>query len=145
MRTVWSPIRDILQQHARLGRAVGEPTARTWGRRPERRGVLPRLDFAELPDAFVVRIDLPGVQKSDVRVRVADGNLHVEGEVPASSAERGDVQVHRSERPAGRFERVVPLPRQADADSVTAAMFDGVLTLRISKPAPDTGRVVPIE
>ena len=145
MRTVWSPIRDILQQHARLGRAVGEPTARTWGRQPERRGVLPRLDFAELPDAFVVRIDLPGVQKSDVQVRVADGNLHVEGEVPALLTERGDVQVHRSERHAGRFERVVPLPRQADADSVTAAMFDGVLTLRISKPAPDTGRVVPIE
>jgi len=145
MRTVWSPVRDILQRHARLGRAVGEPRVRTWGRPPERRGVLPRLDFAELPDAFVVRIDLPGVRKSDVQVRVADGNLHLEGELPALFAERVDVQVHRSERPAGRFERVVPLPTQADADSVTAAMSDGVLTLTVGKRSPDTGRIVPIE
>jgi HSP20 family protein len=106
---------------------------------------MPRLDFAERPQAFVVRIDLPGVRRQDVEVSVLEGNLEVRGCIPARSTEHEDVQVHRAERLSGPFRRVVPLPRQADGGSVSAAMSDGVLTITINKRTSDSGRVIPIE
>lgn len=144
MRTLWSPIRDILQRHARVGRAVGEPVARTWGRSPGRHGALPRLDFSERQDAFIVRIDLPGVRREDIVVAVAAGDLEIKGELPVFAV--GDeAQVRRSERPGGPFRRVVPIPRQADADSVSASMSDGVLTITMRKRGPDSERVIAVE
>jgi HSP20 family protein len=144
MRTLWSPIHDILQRHARLGRAIGQPIVRTWGRSPAPATAMPRLDFAEGPEAFIVRIDLPGVRKDDIDVSVADGNLEVSGQIP-TAPDRQDAQVHRSERPSGPFRRVVPLPRQADVEDVRASMADGVLTIRIARRTPDTGRAIPVE
>ncbi len=144
MRTRWSPIRDILQRHARVGRAVGEPVARMWGRPSGRRRALPRLDFSESRDAFIVRIDLPGIQRESVAVAVAGGNVEIKGEIPAFAA-GDDVQIRRSERPSGPFRRVIPLPRQADADSISASMSDGVLTVTMGKRAPDNGRTIRVE
>jgi HSP20 family protein len=144
MRADWSPIRDILQRHARFGRAIGEPAARSWGGPSRRRRSMPHLDVSESHDAFIVRIDLPGVTREAVSVAVAAGNLEIKGELPAPPA-GDDGQVLRAERPNGPFHRVVPLPRQADTDSISASISEGVLTITVQKRAPDTGRTVAVE
>ena len=61
MRTLWSATRDLLQLHARRGRALGDPLMRRWGAPASGSRTMPPLDFCETPEAFIIRIDLPGV------------------------------------------------------------------------------------
>jgi HSP20 family protein len=105
---------------------------------------MPHLDVSESRDAFIVRIDLPGVAREDVSVSVAAGNLEIKGELPAPFSDDNG-RLLRAERPNGPFHRIVPLPRQADTDSVSASMSEGVLTISVQRRGPDTGRIVAVE
>jgi HSP20 family protein len=105
---------------------------------------MPHLDFSESRDAFIIRIDLPGVQSEDVSIEVAGGNVQIKGQIPTLAA-GDDVRVRRSERPSGPFQRLIPLPRQADAESVNASMSNGVLSVTMKKQVPAGGRIIPIE
>ncbi len=94
-------------------------------------GWAPALDVRETADEYLVLVDLPGVKEQDVRVEFANQVLSISGtRVPV---ETGDAQ--RIERPYGSFYRTLTLPEGIDADSIVAEYTDGVLTLRIPKPA----------
>jgi len=143
MRSIWSPMREMMQLHARLGRALGDPLVRGWGARRRRQPMMPPLDVAETKDAFLVRLDVPGLRRDELEITVDEGHLQIAGEAPGPG--RGDGQVvRRSERFHGPFRRVVPMPRQADGDSVEASLSDGVLTVTVNKRVPDGGRKVEI-
>lgn len=144
MRIVWNSTRDWLQLHARLGRALGGPAVRRWASSAQRLPATPPLDFSETAEAFVIRLDLPGVRKQDLEVKVADGLLEVAGEVPAWSHEDRAARPRRLERFRGPFRRVVPLPRQANTEGIRATLEQGVLTLTIAKGVPDGGRKIDI-
>jgi HSP20 family protein len=144
MRMIWSPTRDLLQLHARLGRALGDPVVRRW-RRPSRpAATMPALDFSETRESFLIRVDLPGLTRDEVEVNVADGSLEIAGQVPPSGRGEHDAQPRRIERFSGRFRRVVPLPRGANADAIQATLEQGVLTLQIPRAAPPGGRRIDI-
>jgi len=140
MRMIWSPTRDLLQLHARLGRALGDPVVRRWQRPSRPTATMPALDFSETRESFLIRVDLPDLTRDEVEVQVVDGALQIAGTVPAPAAEEPDTQPRRLERFTGPFRRVVPLPRSANADAITATLEQGVLTLRIPKAAPPGGR-----
>jgi HSP20 family protein len=140
MRIHLSPTRELLQRHARLGRALGDPTVRRWRGRGPVAPSMPPLDFSEAADRFLVRVDLPGMQRDDIEVTVTGGRLEIAGEGGGGPA--GDAHPLRVERFHGPFRRVVPLPRQADGDRVEASLEQGVLTIRIPKRGPDGGRRV---
>ncbi len=143
MRLIWSPTRDLMQLHARLGQALGDPVVRRWSRAPRRAAAMPPLDFSETPESFLVRIDLAGVTRDQAEVRVTDGTLEIAGEVPAFGG--GDPsEPRRLERFRGPFRRLVPLPRQANSAEVKATLEHGVLTLEIPKTVPSGGRRIDI-
>ena len=124
-----------MQLHARLGQALGDPLVRHWGAKPARHEpVMPPLDVSETIDAYVVTIDVPGMAKDEIDVTVNHGTLEIAGEAPPPVGGRGHA-VLRAQRFRGPFKRVVPLPRQADFDSVTASLSEGVLTVSVGKMA----------
>ena len=137
MRRYWNPMREMMQLHARLGRALGDPPVRQWRPEPRRQeSTMPPLDVGETAEAFVVSIDLPGMKKDEIAATV-DGNLlEISGTVnnapPAAYGPR-TLRVWRAGRFRGPFRRVVPLPSQADPDAVTASLVDGVLTVSVGK------------
>jgi HSP20 family protein len=85
----------------------------------------------ETEDEYLVKVDLPGVKPEDVNVEVHESLLSISGSrVPS---ETGKAQL--VERPYGSFIRTLTLPQGVDADSIAAAYHEGVLELKIPKPA----------
>ncbi|HXF97747.1 MAG TPA: Hsp20/alpha crystallin family protein [Gaiellaceae bacterium] len=106
-----------------LNRMLGDGSSRrTWA---------PALDVRELDDAYVVALDVPGVDPGSISVEVENDVLTVSGERPAPA----DAQVFRLERPYGRFLRSLALPKGCTVDEIAADYHDGVLEIRIPKPA----------
>jgi len=94
-------------------------------------GFTPPVDVHETEEEYLVKIDVPGVKSDDVNVEINDSVLSISGSRVAD--ETGTAQL--VERPYGSFARTLTLPQGVDSDSIEAGYHDGVLELRIPKPA----------
>jgi len=93
----------------------------------------PNVEIFQRSSELVVRADLPGLSKDDVKVDVTDEAITIQGERRREHEdERGGV--YRSERSYGSFQRVIALPEGAITDQAKATFRDGVL--EITMPAP---------
>jgi HSP20 family protein len=123
---------DVLQRG--IDRAFDQWMDPVWAadrlRRRTRAG-WPLLNVFETKEAFVVKAEVPGLTESDVAVSVEDEALVVRGE-RKSEVPQG-YTVHLRERAPVAFARKVPLPARVDAEAVTAALSDGVLTITLPK------------
>jgi len=102
------------------------------GNRPRR--WVPAMDLVETEDHLILRADLPGMSTDDVNIEVKDGTLTVSGERKAEHESERE-GYYRVERAFGAFSRSLSLPRGVEPDSVAADFSDGVLEVRIPKPA----------
>ena len=129
----WQP-REAL----RLRREIDELARTFWGDRGDGNGNgseaawHPRVDVSEAEDGFTVHAELPGVSREDVKVRLEDGVLTIEGEKRNASEEK-EKGACRTERTYGRFHRSFKLSSEVDADKISAVHKDGVLTLSLPK------------
>ena len=102
----------------------------------------PDVDVYETEDAFVVRAELAGVRRDDLRVTVDGERLRIRG-----IREGGDsraLRLHQMEIASGPFERSLRIPADVDRDRVSAHLEDGLLTVTMSKRVP-VRRSVPVE
>jgi len=95
------------------------------------RMVSPAVDVVETHDAFVVQVDLPGIDVKDIDISVAGNVLTLKGERKATS--RGGGEVYRKETWEGTFQRTLSLPATVDPDKVNALFREGVLEITIGK------------
>jgi HSP20 family protein len=131
----WDPARDLDSLQGDMNRLfdsffgrrdIGQSgTARRW---------VPAMDLAETDEQLVLRADLPGMERDDINIEVKDNVLTISGERKAEHERKGE-GFHRIERAFGRFSRSLGLPRGVDAASVTASFENGVLEVRMPKPA----------
>ncbi|KAG5557874.1 hypothetical protein RHGRI_007942 [Rhododendron griersonianum] len=92
-----------------------------------------RIDWRETPDAHIIKVDLLGLDKGEMKVEIEDGRiLQISGESQREQEEKDD-KWHRVERIVGRFVRQFRLPENARVDQVKATMENGVLTMVIPK------------
>jgi len=83
----------------------------------------------------VVRADLPGLKKDDVKVDITDQGITIHGEGrQEQQSEQGGI--YRTERSYGSFYRQIPLPEGAMTDQAKAAFKNGVLEITVPSP-PD--------
>jgi HSP20 family protein len=94
----------------------------------------PRADMFEKNGLLVVKVDLPGIKKEDIQITVDNGDLVVRGESKMES-EVKEEDYYRLERGAGQFYRRFTLPFEAQAEKIEANFKDGVLEVRIPRPA----------
>jgi HSP20 family protein len=92
----------------------------------------PTLDLSETADAFELRMDIPGVQASEIDVQVHGNTVTLSGARGEEKSEEGKT-FHRLERHCGTFSRTVTLPSQVKAAEVTATYASGVLTVSLPK------------
>ena len=144
----WDPVREIDSLQGEMNRLFstffdaptrsqggnGSATTRRW---------LPAMDLVETGEHFVLKADLPGMTDSDVNIELENNVLTISGE---RKAEHEDKQqgYYRLERSTGAFSRSLTLPEGIDPDAVTAAFANGVLEVRIPKPAQAKPRRVQI-
>ncbi len=96
------------------------------------RMLVPATDVAETEDGLMISVELPGLKKEDVKLRIENGVLTLTGEKTALKDERKK-ELHCVERRFGSFRRQISLPSQVDAAQATATFADGVLTIEIPK------------
>jgi HSP20 family protein len=113
-----------------FGRAAGVSSAELW---------TPAIELFQRGQELVVRADLPGTSKDDVKVDVTDDAVTIEGERRREHEEDRE-GVYRSERSYGAFRRVIPLPDGAITEQAKATFRDGVLEITIPAPPEQVTR-----
>jgi HSP20 family protein len=91
---------------------------------------VPSVEVKENGKAYIVSVELPGLDEKDVKVTVEDDMLTISGE---KKVEHTDEKTHFSERSYGSFTRSFTLPDNADPNAINARFAKGVLTLEIGK------------
>lgn len=126
----WDPWREIEDMFDRYTKAVGLPrggqealASPDW---------TPRVDIAETEEEFLIKADIPGVDKDHVRVSVENGVLAIHGERKTEKEEKGK-KFHRVERFAGTFVRRFTVPDNVDPGGIRAVFKDGMLHLHLPK------------
>ena len=94
---------------------------------------MPAVEALERDGQFVIRVDVPGLDREQLAVEIDDDRVIIAGERGNEDEDRGS-NYYRTERSYGRFTRVIPLPDGVDASQATATFNNGVL--EIDMPAP---------
>ena len=133
----WNPFKDMDDLQRQL--------ATVFDLAPYRRGSLtngeesvtvpewsPAVDIIEDEKEFLIKAELPEVDKGDVKVTVENGTLTISGERKSETDEKNK-KVHRVERFYGRFVRSFTIPDHVDEAGVRAEFKDGVLRVHLAK------------
>ena len=93
----------------------------------------PEVEVYQRSNELVVRADLPGIKRDDIKVDITENAITIQGERrQEQETERGGV--YRAEHTYGSFYRSIPLPDGAMTDQAKASFKDGVL--EVTMPAP---------
>jgi HSP20 family protein len=130
------PFREIQRLHADMNRVFNE-YERPWT--PE----YPPINIWSGSEGAVVTAQLAGVDKNDLEITVHEDTLTIKGERKSERDSDQDAY-HRRERPVGRFARTIVLPYRVDTNSTEAIFQDGVLAIRMVRPAADRPKRVEI-
>ncbi|MEW2250604.1 Hsp20/alpha crystallin family protein [Streptomyces sp. NPDC006975] len=137
---VGDPFRELEELHTRMDRLMrsvfpggGElGVAGAWA---------PPADIEDTEDAYLVELELPGVDKDQITIEVSQSELDVHGEI--KEKERAGV-VRRQARRTGQFDYRMSLPPNSDTEHISADLTNGVLTVRVPKAEKATPRRVEI-
>ena len=139
-RTRWDPFQDLrdaqdemaqMTQMSQMlahalglhGQPQGSSRATAWA---------PALDISERKDAYLVTVELSGVEADDLEITLEDGLLTIQGERQFAQ-ESSEQQFHRVERRYGAFRRSITLPAQVQAEQIEASFDNGVLQIVVPK------------
>jgi HSP20 family protein len=92
----------------------------------------PRVDICESDGTYLIKADVPGMNKSDLSVSLVGDTLTIQGERKRES-EENKPHFHRIERTYGSFSRSFSLPEDANTEAVEAHCENGELTVCIGK------------
>ena len=94
----------------------------------------PSVDVVEKDKAYEITAELPGMDEKNIEVKLANGSLTIKGEKKEEKEEK-EKDYYLSERRYGAFERRFGVPEGVDADKISAAFKNGVLTVTLPKTA----------
>ena len=95
-------------------------------------------------DKILVRLEAPGLEKSDFDLEVLDNYLVVRGE-KQFERERTEGRYHVTECAYGRFERAIPLPDEVESAKAQANYKNGVLRIELPKAASRRRRTISVD
>jgi HSP20 family protein len=133
----WDPIRDLVMLQDRMNRLFEDATQRRGARESGEAGSeqeiegtdwTPAADVYEKENAYVVALDLPGIDRETLDISLDQDRLSIRG---SRTIEEGDER--RAERPRGRFIRRFGLPATIDQQGINADYKDGVLRVTLPK------------
>jgi len=142
----WEPaaeLNTIQSEMNRLFNSLFDTPTRSFSADTTRRWV-PAMDLVEGDDHYVLHADLPGLAEQDINIELESGVLRVSGERKAERTEENKRGYRRIERSYGSFSRALKLPDGVDGDAVEASFANGVLEVKIPKPAQNKPRKVTI-
>ena len=135
--TRWNPFREMEDMQRRVSSLFDWSPFRRGSLTAEEENITatewaPLVDISEDDKEYLIKVELPEVQKDNVKVTVESGTLTISGERKAEKEEKGR-KFHRVERFYGRFDRSFSIPDDAESDNVKAEFKDGVLRVHLAK------------
>jgi len=122
-----------------------EPSSFGWSTSGMKSLWSPPIEIAEKDGQMKICAELPGLNKEDVKVELAQEELTISGERKQEQEDRRE-GLYRSERSYGSFRRTIPIPEEAEVENAKATFENGILT--VSMPVPNNKyhrREIPIE
>ena len=92
----------------------------------------PNVDITETDTAYLIKGEIPGVNKEDIKVNIENGMITMSGDRKQEKEEKGK-KFHRIERSYGSFMRSFRLPDNVDESAVKAEVKDGMLNVTLPK------------
>lgn len=92
----------------------------------------PAADITEHDNEFVVKVELPGINKEDVKITLESNILTIRGDKKQEKNVK-DENYHRVERMYDSFQRSFTLPRSVRSEKIDAVYKDGILTVTLPK------------
>ena len=149
MRTLthWKPAYEMNHLTGGMDRLFGEFMTRGLNQNTAdsraRSSRLPAVDILERAEEFVMTVDLPGLEASDVELTVDKDQLTIRGERTSETTAEGE-SFRRVERFSGTFERSFRLSDQVNAAGIEARFKNGVMTVTVPKREETKPRVVEV-
>jgi HSP20 family protein len=141
----WNPWREMPALPGRLDRFFDDPFFRI-GRLADESALgmwNPVVDLYEKEDHYMIKAELPGVEKDAIKIDLKDRLLTLSGE-RTNENEVKEENYYRRERSYGKFRRAFSLPADVDADKIKAEFKDGVLQIEVPKPEEKKAKKVTI-
>jgi HSP20 family protein len=91
-----------------------------------------RMDLKENEHEYVINVDIPGVNKSDIDISLDGNNLVISAERNYEKEDNNN-RFHKFERSYGKLSRSILLPSNADKDLINASYINGVLNMTLPK------------
>jgi HSP20 family protein len=135
----WQPLREVDTIRRQMDRLLDD-LIETNGDRPN---WSPAAELKDAGDAFVLKLQIPGVDEKDLDIQVTKDTVKIAGELrrEQQNQENG---YHRSEFRYGKFSRTVGLPIAVQNDQVQANYKDGILSLTLPKVVEARNKVVKV-
>ena len=92
----------------------------------------PAVDIAEHDEEYLVKVELPGVNRDEVKLTLENNILTIRGEKKQEKETKKE-NYHRVERSYGSFQRSFTLPAAVKSDKIDASYKDGILTVSLPK------------
>jgi len=134
MRSVFDEFFDVMSR-------TGGNRRRSW----EEGGIWsPATDLIDKKDKLVARIELPGVEKKDVKISLSENNLTIQGEIEKDKETKKE-DYYCCERVYGTYSRTISLPTEIDQDKIKANFKNGILEITMPKKPERKPKEITIE
>jgi HSP20 family protein len=128
----WTPFESLNQVQSRINNLFDESFGRSWANPSTSRVWYPAVDILESKEAYLLRAELPGMNKEDFNLELKDGTLTLTGERMSAKPAEG-VEYRSVERVSGKFVRSFSLPETVKHDGIQATYKDGILEIKVPK------------
>ena len=128
----WDPFQEVDELMGRYSKPLDWPFRGGRGLMTRSSDWAPRVDISETDEKFIVKAEVPGIDRKDIKIHVEDHILSIQGENKQEKEEEGE-QFTRVERYYGTFNRSFSLPENVDEGKIDAEFKNGLLTLTIPK------------
>jgi HSP20 family protein len=137
-------LNSTLDRMLTLNRALDQALSTNWN--GDARVWVPAIDVVEQKDAYVMYVELPGVDASNVDISFEQNVLTIRGSKPSSldTSKQGELRVYAAERVFGAFERSIRLPEFVDGEQISAEFAHGLLTVTVPKAKAAQARKIEI-
>jgi HSP20 family protein len=150
-KSVWPSLHPITSMEKAFDRFFGRRWPSLWSDTPtvdtlfEFEGLrMPSLDLIDRDNEIVVRAEIPGIEKKDIGISIADNVLTIKGQTSSENKEeKGDY--YRHEISSSSFARSVSLPSNVDESKVTANLKDGILEVNLPKSESSKRKTIKVQ
>ena len=105
----------------------------------------PAVDISETENEYLVRAELPGINKEDVHVTLENGILTLSAETRSESEERDGERLIRQERSYGKYIRSLRLGKGINDQAVKASYKNGILEIVVPKAEEVKPKVIDVD